>query len=1054
MNTKSTKRKATADPARDTASTHKRTRQAQLAYVIIPDENEDVEEDEERTGRCRWSQVRIDRRQSPEKGQREEEQEQHQRELERKRALDGASLGQSCSNAVISATTTTTTTSTRTTSTDLTTTASPAYERYDCETEYQTGRTLISIGRHQTESAHSTAAATAGGSKGKEVVDSQDSDYDEDYEDDQIICGDDADSLQCAVDRLRRYFEDTGRAVPSAPSNPSATDISTTESAALNEELKSIRQYFREHISTPFENYRGSAPEEDKDALKNVEVSLQTMHEGISKVEDYGVRIGLYGQRGTGKSSLINALLGFELLPTHASVTATAVVTEVKVREEPGYLAEITFMPVEEFDGQWRDADEFRKIPRRDRTEQENTIIELIKVVCGFEGDSNDRQNEGDTPFARLDPKLREILGTTKKIHSSDLYELKVLLAPYQVKRNNLWPLIKHVVIKGKFERFRDLHVSLLDIPGSIFGSDVMTARAKSALSGCDVLFYLCSTTQLGTRDTEAQLLMLKEEANMGKVGLISTKLNGYRSENKQLRAYTVERVQRHFRNARVDWRSLDPSEVPRYLVEADVEDTESLQPFIETEIIQTSNTNFKEELMSLRSVLNNHITSLRELATDVPQASATSDEQLQSALQAARITVSQVIQDIPDESSRSLFASLLPQVPEADFISPLQGMRPPVLRRAASSGYALHAKSYFDSLDSIDWQRLQPGLICPEFSEVFRHFFIDYSAVAATVTDAQRGLHKKLALDLMAQKARLKSKAIEVCSKVYNDILWPTVSKIDGKGMVKNIVRTIQNNYGEMRQRFEAEMMPWFSAWHKETLLGYQAHVDKEYNRIANVLEPLCSILSDGHRLKELLAHLQDIPDDLDELTQLAQSQGPVLEEEEETTVKNDIVPLAPIKVPLPPAYTLDNIHRIDPYYLTAIPPRECDTARSQKLQGTVFILSNAQRFIKADVYRIGYTARGTAQQSADELGQGLASPYKVEDKYENVHYAKLMTRLFMLLFAKHKLTQLDPDGVHSPQSTVCAPRGLVLHVMAQLYNCLEYHYQSYPKTPALPFD
>lgn len=45
--------------------------------------------------------------------------------------------------------------------------------------------------------------------------------------------------------------------------------------------------------------------------------------------EAEGRRVGFYGERGVGKSSLINAILGVNLLPVSSSSTCTAAVSEI-----------------------------------------------------------------------------------------------------------------------------------------------------------------------------------------------------------------------------------------------------------------------------------------------------------------------------------------------------------------------------------------------------------------------------------------------------------------------------------------------------------------------------------------------------------------------------------------------------------------------------------------------------------------------------------------------------------------------------------------------------
>lgn len=66
--------------------------------------------------------------------------------------------------------------------------------------------------------------------------------------------------------------------------------------------------------------------------------------------EAKGRRIGFYGEHSIGKSSLINTILGDNLLPMSASSTCTAAVLEIMPWDRPHYLVSIYFVSPEEWD--------------------------------------------------------------------------------------------------------------------------------------------------------------------------------------------------------------------------------------------------------------------------------------------------------------------------------------------------------------------------------------------------------------------------------------------------------------------------------------------------------------------------------------------------------------------------------------------------------------------------------------------------------------------------------------------------------------------------------
>eukprot|EP01087_Luapelamoeba_hula_P016726 TRINITY_DN516_c0_g1_i4.p1 TRINITY_DN516_c0_g1~~TRINITY_DN516_c0_g1_i4.p1 ORF type:complete len:768 (+),score=108.49 TRINITY_DN516_c0_g1_i4:1179-3482(+) len=755
------------------------------------------------------------------------------------------------------------------------------------------------------------------------------------------------------------------------------------------------------------------------------------MDNAITSAEDSRVCIGLYGQRGTGKSSLINAILGFELLPTKKTVTATAIVTELQVWQiTDKYQAQIMFISRNYF------MSLFQQMTQNLRSDAIVELIEAVRSQSEEEAEEVEEEEEDDDQEAEavrrsvgLPKKLWKLLGTTKKIACSDLYELKVLLAPYNVKSNNLWPLIAQVVIQGPFGKLSDFHVSLVDIPGSNCGRSAMAERARTALSTCDKLFYVCSYNQSGTRNTEDELHMLREKARMRKVGLISTKLNNYQGENRRLKDGSAAKVQRHFRREPVEWRFLKPGEVPRYLLEAVVDDTETLQPFVDTEIKQASIEHMRDQLNCLRLLLNYYINSLREQTKDVTLR-ALSDEELERRLESVEKDM-HVIRHATEENSYLLLISLLPDVPESDFVARLKLMSSHDIQSAVHDGTALHDSSYFDALDNITWERLQPELECPVYQYHFRDIIaaVGSDAISTTVDYAQKKLKEKLALYLNEQKALLR---LEVMNAVQESAKVFMIFHINDH---EQIVEAIKANYAKSRDKFMAKMIPCFRAWHVETLKMYQWCIDQESRVIVSALRLRCRSPSVGHqlrhRLKELLAHIQDIPDDLDTLNDMVLADTPH------------------VLVPEPASvYGPATMHKMDPYNLTPLSALELGNFRSTPhlCPGTVVILSNAS-FSKTNVHLVVYTtdtSSDAAQRRADFLTSRhhMRTPYQVKAKWLNVHYADLMTSLFMLLFKQHRLGSGDPDGRRKPRSTVWAPLVLIMPVMQAIDDYFKYVY------------
>eukprot|EP01112_Ceratiomyxa_fruticulosa_P010425 TRINITY_DN2760_c0_g1_i3.p1 TRINITY_DN2760_c0_g1~~TRINITY_DN2760_c0_g1_i3.p1 ORF type:complete len:181 (+),score=42.70 TRINITY_DN2760_c0_g1_i3:276-818(+) len=73
-------------------------------------------------------------------------------------------------------------------------------------------------------------------------------------------------------------------------------------------------------------------------------LSLKGEFEDLKKMADgVNLSLGLIGPRGSGKSTLVNALLGVELLPEDNSGTCTAARTEVYFEDTPHYTLKSFF---------------------------------------------------------------------------------------------------------------------------------------------------------------------------------------------------------------------------------------------------------------------------------------------------------------------------------------------------------------------------------------------------------------------------------------------------------------------------------------------------------------------------------------------------------------------------------------------------------------------------------------------------------------------------------------------------------------------------------------
>ncbi|KAI1175248.1 hypothetical protein F4777DRAFT_598697 [Nemania sp. FL0916] len=226
----------------------------------------------------------------------------------------------------------------------------------------------------------------------------------------------------------------------------------------------------------------------------------------IKDNQSFTVRVGVAGATGSGKTSVLNALLGVqELLPTNNEEAATAVRCNVyfndDTRPEYAFRCHIKFKPkqaleirLEQFfkdlesrnmlaashDGSPEDEDALRTLQASLRH-----TSEMISIVFGLQH----HEIEGLDPEAILNsnPAAMDMLGTVKAFNSSKAEEISKMTKPYTdstVAYHNesgtrfaAWPLIEEVDLFLKSPILLN-GIGLVDLPGL---GDAVESRASVA---------------------------------------------------------------------------------------------------------------------------------------------------------------------------------------------------------------------------------------------------------------------------------------------------------------------------------------------------------------------------------------------------------------------------------------------------------------------------------------------------------------------------------------------------------------------------------------------
>lgn len=195
------------------------------------------------------------------------------------------------------------------------------------------------------------------------------------------------------------------------------------------------------------------------------------------------ILVGVLGYTGSGKSSLINALLDHELLlPCNAMRASTSAVVEVSFNhlQDPNsaYYAEIDFVSKEEWlieldvlQGHIQDRPEGEPLGGKSGSEASAAFAKISAVYPDMD---IEKMINSTTPEEFLQSQdLSEILGKSRKIHEAKVKPFYAKINAFIDSKNStksagqiaLWPLVKVVKIYVKAPVLQNGLV-LVDLPG------------------------------------------------------------------------------------------------------------------------------------------------------------------------------------------------------------------------------------------------------------------------------------------------------------------------------------------------------------------------------------------------------------------------------------------------------------------------------------------------------------------------------------------------------------------------------------------------------------
>ncbi|KAF7307149.1 Glycosyltransferase family 22 protein [Mycena indigotica] len=213
-------------------------------------------------------------------------------------------------------------------------------------------------------------------------------------------------------------------------------------------------------------------------------------------------KVAIIGRTGAGKSTLVNALLGSQLLSASASGACTAVATEISYKNIKDPEAVVEFITAEQWEKDLglllEDVKDTTIDLEEDTTEQAEAFSpsyqakeKLIGIYPQIVQIPAERWNAEDM---LQDSVVNAYLGTEKVFHAGDSQnfqkELEQFLASAFTSNDSraLWPLVKRVRIMGAFEVL-STGITLVDLPGYGDADNARDRMASEYLTTADAIF-------------------------------------------------------------------------------------------------------------------------------------------------------------------------------------------------------------------------------------------------------------------------------------------------------------------------------------------------------------------------------------------------------------------------------------------------------------------------------------------------------------------------------------------------------------------------------------
>lgn len=219
------------------------------------------------------------------------------------------------------------------------------------------------------------------------------------------------------------------------------------------------------------------------------------------------VSIAFVGGTGTGKSTLINALLGTEIMPTHSFRTCTSAAIEIAYAQRKTWQAHIQFLPLSEWEAEkqaFLDEVQLSQSSGHSSFDYQDFLYKAWALYRPQQG-----QPPMPFPLEHLLELLREPLPESIteivsagacRLRAKDPLKLRAQLQQYLTAEASFWPLVQQVHIVGPAEMLKD-GLRLIDLPGLNDPNPVREHIARTYLRQSEFIWLIFGTGRGLTRE-------------------------------------------------------------------------------------------------------------------------------------------------------------------------------------------------------------------------------------------------------------------------------------------------------------------------------------------------------------------------------------------------------------------------------------------------------------------------------------------------------------------------------------------------------------------------